>query len=71
MVSSKKKSKMDEQQYEGITKFDDEVEMFQEYMDDVDRTIKKEYGKIGLELWLGAKGMKVSKKTLKKVNKDM
>ena len=50
MVSSKKKSKMDEQQYEGITKFDDEVEMFQEYMDDVDRTIKKKYGKIGLKL---------------------
>ena len=71
MVSSKKKSKMDEQQYEGITKFDDEVEMFQEYMDDVDRTIKKKYGKIGLELWLGAKGMKVSKKTLKKVHKAM
>ena len=41
---------MDEQQYEGITKFDDEVEMFQEYMDDVDRTIKKKYGKIGLKL---------------------
>ena len=62
---------MDEQQYEGITKFDDEVEMFQEYMDDVDRTIKKKYGKIGLKLWLGAKGMKVSKKTLKKVHKAM
>ena len=71
MVSSKKKSKMDEQQYEGITKFDDEVEMFQDYMDDVDRTIKKKYGKIGLKLWLGAKGMKVSEKTLKKVHKAM
>jgi hypothetical protein len=47
MGPKQKKSRADEQHFEGIMKYDNEGKFFQDYIDVMDRAIKAKFGKIG------------------------